>query len=116
MYSNTVQNAAQQIRHCEQLLAQLIQQTQQSTQMYNQMLQQEQQNVATLEQLAQRERQAVQIIQNALQGHQTALEQLQQASNLCRQLEQAVTNAVPAAGLSYTAAGAGSYIPQHQNF
>jgi len=116
MYHNDVPNAALQIRHCEQLLSQLIQQTQQSTQKYQQMLQQEQQNVAMLEQLAQRERQTVQIIQTALQGHQTALEQLQQASSLCRQLEYAVTNAVPAAGLSYTAAGAGSYFPQQQGF
>jgi uncharacterized membrane protein len=107
-------NAAQQLRHCEQLLSQLIQQTQQSTRKYQQMLQQEQQNVATLEQLAQRERQAVQIIQTALQGHQTALDQLYQASAICRQLESAVTGAVPAAGLSYTATGAGSFIPQPQ--
>ena len=108
-------NTIQQIRHCEQLILQLIRQTQQSTQMYQQMLQQEQQNVSTLEQLAQRERQAVQIIQTALQGHQTALDQLQQASAICRQLEHAVTNAVPAAGLSYQAsASAPGYYPQQQ--
>lgn len=36
MYHNDVPNAALQIRHCEQLLSQLIQQTQQSTQKYQQ--------------------------------------------------------------------------------
>ena len=118
-YANHAQNAyapgaVQQIRQCEQMISQLIQQTQQSTQMYQQMLQQEQQNAATLEQLAQRELQAVQIIRNALQGHQAALDRLQQASAICRQLEQAVTHAVPAAGLSFGTSSAVGQIPQQQ--